>query len=83
MCYTIVTVRETEPNRAAAVKRTKGKTMNTIRKNLIDRMVRIYGFEHPVVIEFTELCERWEDTKNNDTILRLAVEYHEEYPVLE
>ena len=27
MCYTIVTVRETEPNRAAAVKRTKGKTM--------------------------------------------------------
>ena len=83
MCYTIVTVRETEPNRAAAVKRTKGKTMSTIRKNLIDRMVRIYGFEHPVVIEFTELCERWEDTKNNDTILRLAVEYHEEYPVLE
>ena len=57
--------------------------MNTMRKNLIDRMVRIYGFEHPVVIEFTELCERWEDTKNNDTILRLAVEYHEEYPVLE
>lgn len=28
MCYTIVTVRETEPNWAAAVKRTKGKTMN-------------------------------------------------------
>ena len=26
MCYTIVTVRETEPNRAAAVKRTKGKS---------------------------------------------------------
>ena len=27
MCYTIITVRETEPNRAAAVKRTKGNAM--------------------------------------------------------
>ena len=57
--------------------------MNTMRKNLIDRMIRIYGFEHPVVIRFTELCERWEDTKSNDTILRLAVECHEKYPKLD
>ena len=86
MCYTIVTVRETEPNRAAAVKRTKGKsmnTMNTMRKNLIDRMIKIYGLEHPAVIHFTELCERLEDTKGNDTILRLAVEAHEKYPALD
>ena len=83
MCYTIVTVRETEPNRAAAVKRTKGKSMNTMstmRKNLIDRMIKIYGVEHPAVIHFTELCERWEDTEISDTILQLAVETHEEYP---
>ena len=86
MCYTIVTVRETEPNRAAAVKRTKGKTMNTMstmRKNLIDRMVKIYGFEHPAVIHFTEQCERWEDTEINDIILRLAVEAHEKFPNLD
>ena len=86
MCYTIVTVRETEPNWAAAVKRTKGKTMNTMntmRKNLIDRMVRIYGFEHPSVIWFADLCERWKDTKENDKVLRIIVESHEEFPVLE
>ena len=83
MCYTIVTVRETEPNRAAAVKRTKGKTMNTMRKNLIDRMVKIYGFEHPSVIWFEDLCERWKDTKENDKVLRIIVESHEEFPVLE
>ena len=43
MCYTIVTVRETEPNRAAAVKRTKGKTMENFdyieAENIIDRMI--------------------------------------------
>ena len=86
MCYTIVTVRETEPNRAAAVKRTKGKTMNTMntmRENLIDRMIKIYGFEHPAVIHFTELCERLEDTEINDTLLRLAVEAHEKFPNLD
>ena len=68
---------------AAAVKRTKGKTMNTMRKNLIDRMVRIYGFEHPSVIWFVDLCERWKDTKENDKVLRIIVESHEEFPVLE
>ena len=71
---------------AAAVKRTKGKSMNTMstmRENLIDRMVRIYGFEHPVVIQFTDLCERWKDTKENDKVLRIIVESHEEFPVLE
>ena len=86
MCYTIVTVRETEPNRAAAVKRTKGKsmnTMNTMRENLIDRMVKIYGSEHPAVIHFTELCECLKDTEINNTILRLAVEAHEKFPALD
>ena len=57
--------------------------MNTMRKNLIDRMIRIYGFEHPAVIHFTELCERWEDTAIYDTILRLAVESHEKHPNLD
>ena len=57
--------------------------MNPMRENLIDRMIRIYGFEHPAVIHFTELCERWEDTEINDIILRLAVESHEKYPKLD
>ena len=68
---------------AAAVKRTKGKSMNTMRENLIERMVKIYGFEHPIVIRFTELCERLEDTEINDTLLRLAVEAHEKFPNLD
>ena len=58
-------------------------TMNTMRKNLIERMVKIYGFEHPSVIWFADLCERWEDTKENDKVLRIIVESHEEFPVLE
>ena len=57
--------------------------MNTMRKNLIDRMIKIYGFEHPAVIHFTGLCERWEDTELSNTILQLAVETHEEYPMLD
>ena len=57
--------------------------MNTMRKNLIDRMIKIYGFEHPVVIQFADLCERWKDTKDNDKVLRIIVESHEEFPVLE
>ena len=57
--------------------------MNTMRKNLIDRMVRIYGCEHPSVIWFVDLCERWKDTKENDKVLRIIVESHEEFPVLE
>ena len=57
--------------------------MNTMRKNLIDRMIKIYGFEHPSVIWFVDLCERWKDTKDNDKVLRIIVESHEEFPVLE
>ena len=57
--------------------------MNTMRKNLIDRMIKIYGFEHPSVIWFADLCERWKDTKENDKVLRIIVESHEEFPVLE
>ena len=57
--------------------------MNTMRKNLIDRMIRIYGSEHPIVIHFTEQCERMEDNAINDIILRLAVEAHEKFPNLD
>lgn len=51
-----------------------------MRENLIDRMIRIYGFEHPVVIQFAELCERMADTEENNKTLMLLVEAHEEYP---
>lgn len=52
-----------------------------MRENLIDRMIRIYGFEHPLVIQFAELCERMAYTKANDKALMMLVEAHEENPV--
>lgn len=52
-----------------------------MRENLIDRMIRIYGFEHPIVIQFAKLCERMKNTKANDKALMMLVESHEENPV--
>lgn len=54
--------------------------MTAYRENLIDRMIKIYGFENPIVIEFCKLCERadW-----NDRELELLVLAHEDDPVLE
>lgn len=51
-----------------------------MRENLIDRMIRIYGFEHPIVIQFAELCERMAHTEANDKALMMLVESHEENP---
>lgn len=48
-----------------------------MRENLIDRMIRIYGFEHPIVIQFAELCERMADTEYNNKALITLVEVHE------
>lgn len=43
---------------------------------LIKRMVRIYGLEHPIVIQFTRLVELgWEEE-----LLEAIVEAHEEFP---
>ena len=63
------------------IKVQKEERQNTMRENLIDRMIRIYGFEHPLVIQFAELCERMADTEYNNNALALLVEAHEEYPV--
>ena len=62
-------------------KSTKEREVDTMRENLIDRMIRIYGFEHPIVIQFAELCERMAYTEANDKALMMLVEAHEENPV--
>ena len=54
--------------------------MNELRENLIDRMIRIYGFENEIVISFCRLCE---NPKNADNDLLTIVKAHEEYPVFE
>lgn len=52
-----------------------------MREQLLDRMIRIYGFEHEIVIEFARMCEEWSSTENNDKALETLVKCHEEYPV--
>ena len=49
-----------------------------MREQLLDRMIRIYGFEHEVVIEFARICESDNFT---DRDLEIIVETHEANPV--
>ena len=49
-----------------------------MREQLLDRMIRIYGFEHEIVIEFARMCEEWLPTENNDKALETLVKCHEE-----
>ena len=53
-----------------------------MREKLIERMVHIYGFENPIVIEFCKLCEAWKDIEDRDRLLEVIVKAHEEYPQL-
>lgn len=49
-----------------------------MREQLLDRMIRMYGFEHPIVIDFARMCEEWSPTENNDKALEILVKCHEE-----
>lgn len=52
--------------------------MNRYRESLIDRMITLYGFEHPAVINFAELAEYW---RGDEQVLRIIVESHESCPM--
>lgn len=54
--------------------------MNTTRENLLDRMIRIYGFENPITIQFAELCESYPNNEISDKMLTILVEAHEAEP---
>ena len=60
--------------------RKKEKEMNKTRENLIDRMIKIYGFENELVLDFALFCEKWEDSEWNDKVLTILVESHEANP---
>ena len=49
-----------------------------MREKLLDRMIKIYGFEHEVVIEFAKLIEKPMFT---DEQLEALVMAHEAHPV--
>lgn len=48
-----------------------------MREELLTRMIRIYGFEHEVVIEFARLME---NDSFSDEMLEVIVKAHEENP---
>ena len=52
--------------------------MTKLCEELITRMIRIYGYENPVVIQFCELCEKLDNTEWNNKCLTILVTAHEE-----
>ena len=60
--------------------------MTELRKALTDRMIRIYGFEHPIVIQFAISCESYtapDLAPMWDKCLETIVKCHEEHPYIE
>ena len=57
--------------------------MTAYREHLVNRLIHIYGFEDPIVIQFANMCEKYADNSWNDDVLRLLVEAHEADPVFE
>ena len=55
--------------------------MTSFRENLIDRMIRIYGYESKITINFCRICETWEDNSWNNKCLSIMVQSHEAAPV--
>lgn len=54
--------------------------MNDFREQLVDRMIRIYGFENQIVIDFCRMCEEWDNNEWNDKVLEILVQAHEDDP---
>ena len=54
--------------------------MTEFRENLLDRMIKIYGFENPIVIDFAKLCD---NPKFQDNLLEQIVKAHEELPAID
>lgn len=54
--------------------------MSEVRENLLTRMIRIYGFENDITIQFAKLLEDWEENDINNRMLLLLVMAHEDYP---
>lgn len=60
--------------------------MKNYRDALLDRMIRLYGFEHPVVINFAQMCGQYTEgawARHWDECLRVLVEAHEEDPQID
>lgn len=54
--------------------------MTEFRKNLLSRMIHIYGFENDITIKYAHMLEKALPTVENNRKLEIIVEYHEQYP---
>lgn len=54
-----------------------------MREKLLDRMIKIYGMEDPIVVDFARLCETYPTGDFPDRCLEVLVEAHEAKPVYE
>ena len=46
----------------------------------MNRMIRLYGFENPITIDFCRLCEEWSNTEAYDNALAVLAKCHKEAP---
>ena len=51
--------------------------MTAYREELLDRVIRIYGFEHPTTIAFAEACEASPKSAFDDLVLSTYVDMYE------
>lgn len=47
----------------------------------IDRMINLYGFEHPIVVEFCRFVETYSTQPHINEIFEAIVKAHEEAPI--
>ena len=52
-----------------------------MREELMNRMIRLYGFESPITIDFCRLCEEWPNAEAYDRALARLVKGHKEAPL--
>jgi len=57
--------------------------MTENRQKLLDRIIRIYGYEHEITIDFAKMCENYLNVEIFDKTLEALVKCHEEYPYTE
>ena len=51
-----------------------------MREELMNRMIKLYGFENPITIDFCRLCKELPNTKAYDSALATLVKCHEGTP---
>lgn len=54
--------------------------MTAYRENLVDRVIRVYGYEHFMTVRFAQMCEILDNTAENDQALAGLVQDYEKAP---